>query len=113
MKKALIFQNRIVDVVDNEFPVSPEMVWIDVDDDVTTKHKYNEDGTVSPPPAPSIDLIRIQRDYLLSESDWIVTKAQELSTDIPTAWKEYRQALRDLPANTTDTWNPPWPVKPE
>jgi len=112
MKKALIFQNRIVDVVDNEFPVSPEMVWIDVDDDVTTRHQYNEDGTVSPEPAPSIESIREQRNFLLSESDWVVTKAKELGTNIPAAWKEYRQALRDLPANTTDTWNPPWPTKP-
>jgi len=27
-------------------------------------------------------------------------------------WMDYRQALRDLPANTTDPANPDWPVKP-
>ena len=28
------------------------------------------------------------------------------------AWKTYRQALRDLPANTSDPSNPTWPTKP-
>lgn len=27
-------------------------------------------------------------------------------------WSSYRQALRDLPENTTDPFNPVWPVKP-
>lgn len=29
------------------------------------------------------------------------------------AWRAYRQALRDLPINTTDPFNPEWPIKPE
>ena len=28
------------------------------------------------------------------------------------AWKTYRQALRDLPSNTSDPANPTWPTKP-
>jgi len=28
------------------------------------------------------------------------------------AWLDYRQALRDLPANTTDPENPVWPEMP-
>ena len=28
------------------------------------------------------------------------------------AWLDYRQALRDLPANTTDPLNPVWPEAP-
>ena len=27
--KALIFNNKVVDLVDNEFPVSSEMPWMD------------------------------------------------------------------------------------
>ena len=30
-----------------------------------------------------------------------------------TAWSNYRQALRDLPATTSDTANPTWPEKTE
>jgi len=28
------------------------------------------------------------------------------------AWAAYRQALRDLPANTADPRNPVWPIPP-
>jgi len=53
------------------------------------------------------------RNRFLSETDWVITMHKELGTDIPAAWKTYRQALRDLPANTEDPLNPTWPTKPE
>ena len=37
--------------------------------------------------------VRASRDQALAESDWRAVKDRVL----PTAWKEYRQALRDLP----------------
>ena len=55
------------------------------------------------------------RDRFLSESDWVVTKAKETGTNIPTAWKTYRQALRDLPASDKfpDRYNiADWPLAP-
>ena len=69
-------------------------------------------------PALQMEEIRSKRNRLLAETDWVVTKELEKSTDglglqIPTQWIEYRQALRDLPANTPDPANPVWPVKPE
>jgi len=57
--------------------------------------------------------LRAQRNNLLLETDWIVTMHKETGTNIPAAWKQYRQALRDLPANTDDPANPVWPTKPE
>lgn len=61
--------------------------------------------------------LRSQRDKLLSETDWTVTRAVEKSTDgfgvqLEQVWVDYRQALRDLPANTDDPENPVWPIKP-
>lgn len=53
--------------------------------------------------------LRTQRDGLLAESDWTVLSDSPTST---AAWKTYRQALRDLPANTTDPLNPVWPTPP-
>ena len=55
------------------------------------------------------------RNRLLSESDWVITKAKETGTNIPTGWKTYRQALRDLPASDKfpdryDTAD--WPLVP-
>ena len=37
--------------------------------------------------------VRRERDSALKESDWRAVKDRVL----PTAWKDYRQALRDLP----------------
>ena len=54
--------------------------------------------------------LRNRRNILLIESDWTQNRDVVLSND--TDWKTYRQALRDLPANTRDWTNPPWPTKP-
>ena len=40
--------------------------------------------------------LRIERDRLLSETDWVTAKAMETEEPIPAEWKAYRQALRDL-----------------
>ena len=56
-------------------------------------------------------IIRLQRDRYLNETDWIVTKAKETNTNIPAAWKTYRQALRDVPSQS-DPDNITWPTKP-
>lgn len=44
--------------------------------------------------------LRRQRDVLLAETDWIVIKARESNATVPSAWKTYRQALRDLTTQT-------------
>jgi hypothetical protein len=64
------------------------------------------------PPAITWADIRSKRDGLLAETDWVVVKAQETGEAVPAAWATYRQALRDLPANTADPANPVWPTKP-
>ena len=56
------------------------------------------------------DYVRSNRNRLRAESDWTQNRDVVLSND--EEWKTYRQALRDLPANTTDWTNPPWPTKP-
>ncbi len=52
--------------------------------------------------------VRTERNRLLAESDWRGMSDLTMSY----AWKTYRQALRDLPANTADPANPTWPDKP-
>ena len=56
--------------------------------------------------------LRYNRDKKLAETDWVVTKANETGVAESDEWKTYRQALRDLPSNTTDPFNPTWPTKP-
>ena len=52
--------------------------------------------------------LRKTRDYYLSSTDFYAYSDVTMPDNI----KTYRQALRDLPANTTDWTNPPWPTKP-
>ncbi len=52
--------------------------------------------------------LRTKRDRLLADTDWWALSDVTM-TDEQTA---YRQALRDVPANTTDPANPTWPTKP-
>ena len=62
-------------------------------------------------PLKDLARLRRERDQLLAQSDW---------RDLPSypgsnqeAWRTYRKALRDLPANTEDASNPTWPTAPE
>ena len=79
--------------------------------------------------------LRSRRDELLSETDWqassdVTMTAEQLRSERnrkltdsdfsqlddanvdAAAWATYRQALRDLPANTEDPENVTWPTKP-
>ena len=47
--------------------------------------------------AEPMRLLRIERDKLLAASDWRASSDLTLST----AWKTYRQSLRDLPASAS------------
>lgn len=53
--------------------------------------------------------LRYQRNRLLTETDYLALSDQTLTAEMAA----YRQALRDLPANTADPTNPAWPTKPE
>tara|TARA_A200000159_G_scaffold19521_1_gene16104 strand:- start:249 stop:689 length:441 start_codon:yes stop_codon:yes gene_type:complete len=57
--------------------------------------------------------IRHERNELLSETDYIVLRAYENGTAVPTEWATYRQALRDLPSTSTDFNSVAWPTRPE
>ena len=65
--------------------------------------------------------LRVHRDNLLRDTDWVVTKASETGVAETDAWKTYRQALRDLPASATpkldsrfelDLTSVTWPTEP-
>ena len=78
--------------------------------------KFQELKTAYP-----MKLLREERDRLIEQSDWRIVKAKETSTNIPAAWKTYRQSLRDLPASSTpkldsdnnlDMSSVTWPTPP-
>lgn len=61
------------------------------------------------------DSLRRERNQLLADSDIYVQpdRWEAYTSEKKSEWSTYRQALRDLPQNTTDPFNPVWPIKPE
>jgi hypothetical protein len=59
--------------------------------------------------------IRLARNFLLSETDWIFNEDSEVSEEDKVLWKKYRKALRDLPSNITDytPTNVKFPINPK
>ena len=57
--------------------------------------------------------LRTERNFILMNSDWSQLPHAPLTSSQKTAWVTYRQALRDLPANTEDPKNVTWPLQPE
>jgi len=62
--------------------------------------------------AYKLSYLRYERNLKLTETDWVVTMHKELGTNIPTAWKTYRQALRDITDDATSLDDVTWPEKP-
>ena len=67
--------------------------------------------------AEAMRLLRIERDIRIAKTDWRASSDLTLAT----AWKTYRQALRDLPASATpklnsfyelDLTSVTWPTEP-
>ena len=59
-------------------------------------------------PGILLQQLRAERNARLAETDYLALSDLTLTDEMRT----YRQALRDLPANTADPANPVWPVKP-
>lgn len=57
--------------------------------------------------------LREERYKRLCECDWTQLPDVKLNNLQKLIWTEYRQCLRDLPANTKDPYNPQWPTSPQ
>ena len=55
--------------------------------------------------------IRSTRDSKIAETDW--TQGKDIPDNISSKWAVYRQALRDVPAQSGFPWTVQWPTKPE
>ena len=96
------------------------LTWLDSSQTKPTESEINNEIKRLNDAEP-MRLLRVERDKKLASCDWIVTKNKELGTNIPAAWKTYRQALRDLPASASpklnseyelDLTSVTWPTEP-
>ena len=101
-------------------PPNEVIEWNDTEQTQPTDDEINTKLTELKNAKP-MKLLREERDRLIGQSDWRIVKAKETSTNIPAAWKTYRQALRDLPASSTpkldssdnlDMSSVTWPTPP-
>jgi len=92
--------HRIIDVstgIETQVPLTAE--------EIAENEAYVRDVL----PGIQMENLRSRRNRLLAETDYLALVDSTLTDEM----REYRQALRDLPANTTDPANPTWPTKPE
>ena len=70
--------------------------------------------------AEPMKLLRVERDKRLASCDWVSAKATDTGVAVTTAWKTYRQALRDMTTQTPkldtryelDLTSVNWPTQP-
>ena len=70
--------------------------------------KWNEHLAAQP-----LKELRQERNKRLTECDWVTLKAYSTQKVVPKVWRDYMQALRDLPIETEDPSNPVWPTPPQ
>lgn len=61
-------------------------------------------------PSDYAEEVKLTRNRLLAESDWVVTKAAETNTPVPINWLEYRGKLRDITEQEGFPLTITWPV---
>ena len=95
----MTMNKRSVNAITGEVTVTPLSA-----EEIAEREAYERDVQ----PGVDLELLREERNRRLAETDYLALSDATLSEDMRT----YRQALRDLPANTNDPANPTWPVKP-
>ena len=95
---------------------------------------WHEDNTVPKPTEAEVNaklaelmaaepmrLLRIERDKLLAECDWVTIRSYNQGVPVPEEWVAYCQALRNLPETSTPVLDSStrigisgvtWPTKP-
>ena len=100
-----------VDIMPSKFYLSPDYDLIQFEEGYEKPPrdvfyaKYNELLNIH-----KYDELRKQRNKKLAETDFLMLS--DYPKENVEEWKTYRQALRDLPANTSDPENPNWPTQP-
>lgn len=107
-------------IADAGWTVAPTLPTYDYETQVADWNAETSQWDINPIPQEILDQrtedgwrgIRHERGEILSQSDYMVIKATETGTAIPSEWLTYRQALRDI-TNQDDPFDITWPTKPE
>ena len=119
---------RPMAIGDNHFLAIPTIVKPDLEaDEKRGAESIGIDGQTVTITYPAIDMtdadktkrtndaiavLRETRNKLLVSCDWTQAADSPLTDEVIATWATYRQALRDLPANTSDPLDVTWPDAP-
>lgn len=118
---ALLLNNKVVDVAENQFEVHESMSWVDCPDDVKIGWIIENGQFVDPLyrsqeeiAAFELRSLRSERDRKLKESDWTQLADVALTDTKKTEWSNYRQALRDITESfqSVNDEGFAWPTEP-
>tara|TARA_B100000900_G_scaffold382663_1_gene370010 strand:- start:223 stop:507 length:285 start_codon:yes stop_codon:yes gene_type:complete len=87
-------------------------VIVDMTDEEIAARQAEEKEWADGAAARNLSSLREERNRLLAETDWLIVMHKEKGTNIPTAWKTYRQELRDITNDYTSLDDVVWPEKP-
>ena len=92
----------------------PKIVWDESNSDAQPSQSEIDAEIVNVIAARPMKELRAERNRKLALSDW--SQGDDVPVEIKTAYKSYRQVLRDLPANQTpidnELSNITWPTQP-
>ena len=101
--KALIHDDKVVDVKEQSYEVHPSMSWIDCPNDIRIGFFYDGKTFKSDEHTPEeifeIRMVQLReiRDSLLNETDWTAIPDNDLSWLEKRKWRKYRKQLRNFP----------------
>ena len=101
--KALIHDDKVVDVKEQSYEVHPSMSWIDCPNDIRIGFFYDGKTFKSDEQTPEeifekrMVQLREIRDSLLNETDWTAIPDNDLSWLEKRKWRKYRNQLRNFP----------------
>ena len=72
-------------------------IYVDLTQDELVDYESRLSQHIAEMPARALNLLREQRNQLLAQTDWMAVSDRVMTQ----AQIDYRQALRDLPANST------------
>lgn len=113
--KALVFDNKVVDMAETPFEVHSSMTWMDAPEGCEAGWLL-EDGqlvnwdkrTPEQRAADDLEQLRMQRNKKLRKTDhWAMA-----DREMPEAMRAYRQALRDITSKYSNVNEVVWPEVP-
>ena len=101
--KALIHDDKVVDIKEQSYEVHPSMSWIECPNDIRIGFFYDGKTFKSDEQTPEeifeirMDQLRKIRNSLLNETDWTAIPDNDLSWLEKRKWRKYRKQLRNFP----------------